>query len=101
MSVYQRETLANGVRLLAAPMPQVQSVACLIMLAAGSRYETPETSGIAHFAEQMFFTGTENGPSAQVIGNELEGIGAGRSTSSSTCSATRSSTPRRSSARRA
>jgi predicted Zn-dependent peptidase len=76
MSVFQRETLGNGVRLLAAPMPQVQSVACFIMLAAGSRYETPETSGIAHFAEHMFFKGTEQRPTAQQIGLELDGIGA-------------------------
>jgi predicted Zn-dependent peptidase len=76
VSVFQRETLANGVRLLAAPMPQVQSVACFIMLAAGSRYETPETSGIAHFAEHMFFKGTERRPTAQQIGLELDGIGA-------------------------
>ena len=76
MSVFERETLANGVRLLAAPMPQVQSVACFIMLAAGSRYETFETSGIAHFAEHMFFKGTERRPTAQQIGLELDGIGA-------------------------
>jgi predicted Zn-dependent peptidase len=76
MSVFTRETLSNGVRLLAAPMPQVQSVACFIMFAAGSRYETPETSGIAHFAEHMFFKGTERRPTAQQIGNELDGIGA-------------------------
>jgi predicted Zn-dependent peptidase len=74
--VFQREVLPNGLRLLAAPMPQVQSVACFIMLAAGSRYETPETSGIAHFAEHMFFKGTERRPTAQQIGLELDGIGA-------------------------
>ena len=76
MAVFQREVLPNGVRLLSASMPQVQSVACFIMLAAGSRYETPETSGIAHFAEHMFFKGTENRPTAQIIGNEVDGIGA-------------------------
>ena len=76
MSVFQRDTFANGVRLLSAPMPQVQSVACFIMLAAGSRYETPETSGIAHFAEHMFFKGTERRPTAQQIGYELDAIGA-------------------------
>ena len=76
MSVFERETLSNGVRLLSAPMPQVQSVACFIMLAAGSRYETPDTSGIAHFAEHMFFKGTERRPTAQQIGLELDGIGA-------------------------
>jgi predicted Zn-dependent peptidase len=57
-------------------MPQEHSVACFIMLAAGSRYETPETSGIAHFAEHMFFKGTERRPTAQKIGLELDGIGA-------------------------
>jgi predicted Zn-dependent peptidase len=76
MSVFERETLSNGVRLLSAPMPQVQSVACFIMLAAGSRYERPETSGIAHFAEHMFFKGTERRPTAQLIGHELDRIGA-------------------------
>jgi predicted Zn-dependent peptidase len=76
VSVFERETLSNGVRLLSAPMPQVQSVACFIMLAAGSRYETPDTSGIAHFAEHMFFKGTERRPTAQQIGLELDGIGA-------------------------
>ena len=45
------------------------------MLAAGSRYETPETSGIAHFAEHMFFKGTESRPTARDIGNEIDGIG--------------------------
>jgi predicted Zn-dependent peptidase len=76
MSVFTRETLDNGIRLLGAPMPQVQSVACFIMYAAGSRYETPETSGIAHFAEHMFFKGTERRQTAKEIGNELDGIGA-------------------------
>src|ERR687884_657052 len=70
MSVFEREVLPNGLRLLTAPMPQVQSGACFIMLAAGSRYETPETSGIAHFAEHMFFKGTERRPTAQQIGLE-------------------------------
>ena len=32
-------------------MDHAQSVSCFIMLAAGSRYETPDTSGIAHFSE--------------------------------------------------
>jgi predicted Zn-dependent peptidase len=76
VTVFERETLSNGVRLLGAPMPQVQSVACFIMVAAGSRFETRETSGIAHFAEHMFFKGTERRPNTQQIGLELDGIGA-------------------------
>src|SRR5881275_2375715 len=75
MSVFERQTLPNGVRVLTAPMPQAQSVACFVMLAAGSRYETPETNGIAHFAEHMFFKGTERRPTARDIGMEVDALG--------------------------
>jgi predicted Zn-dependent peptidase len=56
-------------------MPTVQSVTCMVMLAAGSRYETHETNGIAHFAEHMFFKGTERRPTARDIGMEVDGLG--------------------------
>jgi len=75
MGVFERQTLPNGLRLLTAPMGHAQSVSCFIMLAAGSRYETPDTSGIAHFAEHMFFKGTEQRPTARDIGSEIDGIG--------------------------
>ena len=75
MGVFERQTLPNGLRLLTAPMDHAQSVSCFIMLAAGSRYETPDTSGIAHFAEHMFFKGTEQRPTARDIGSEIDGIG--------------------------
>src|SRR5829696_7753011 len=75
MGVFERETLSNGLRVLTAPMPQAQSVSCFVMLAAGSRYETPETNGIAHFAEHMFFKGTERRPTARDIAGEIDSIG--------------------------
>jgi predicted Zn-dependent peptidase len=56
-------------------MPQAQSVTCMIMLAAGSRYETPATNGIAHFSEHMFFKGTKRRPSARDIAGEIDAIG--------------------------
>ena len=76
MSVFERHELSNGLRVVTADMPQVQSVTCMIMLAAGSRYETPDTNGIAHFAEHMFFKGTERRPSAREIGMEVDSLGA-------------------------
>jgi len=75
MSVFERKTLDNGLRLLTASMPQVASTTCFVFLAAGSRYETPETNGIAHFAEHMFFKGTERRPTARDIGMAIDGIG--------------------------
>ena len=68
MGVFERQTLENGLRLLTAPMPQVPSTTCFVFLAAGSRYETAETNGIAHFSEHMFFKGTEKRPTARDIG---------------------------------
>src|SRR5438046_2448231 len=75
MNVFQRQRLDNGLRVLTADMPQVQSVTCMIMLAAGSRYETADTNGIAHFSEHMFFKGTENRPTARDIGMEVDSLG--------------------------
>jgi len=72
---YEKHTLENGVRIVLAPMPQAQSVTVALMYAAGSRYETRETNGIAHFAEHMFFKGTENRPSSREIAGEIDAIG--------------------------
>jgi predicted Zn-dependent peptidase len=75
MPAFERRTLPNGLRVLTATMPQAQSVSCFVMLAAGSRYETRESSGIAHFAEHMFFKGTERRPTARDIAGEVDAIG--------------------------
>jgi predicted Zn-dependent peptidase len=75
VTTFERTTLPNGVRLLTAPMQHVQSTACFLMFAAGSRYETRETNGIAHFAEHMFFKGTERRPTARHIAGEIDSIG--------------------------
>jgi predicted Zn-dependent peptidase len=75
MSVFERQTLSNGVRVLTAPLDHAQSVACYIMLAAGSRYENASNRGIAHFAEHMFFKGTERRPTARDLSMEVDKIG--------------------------
>ena len=75
MTTFRLERLDNGLRVLTAPMASAQSVTCAIMLAAGSRYETPDTNGIAHFSEHMFFKGTEKRPTARDISKEIDAIG--------------------------
>jgi predicted Zn-dependent peptidase len=75
VTVFQRDTLDNGLRVLTADLPQAQSVSVLIMLAAGSRYESAESSGIAHFAEHMFFKGTERRQTAREIAGAIDSIG--------------------------
>jgi predicted Zn-dependent peptidase len=73
--IYERSVLGNGLRVVMAPMPEARSVTCMIMVAAGSRYETRESNGIAHFTEHMFFKGTEKRPTARDIAAEVDSIG--------------------------
>jgi predicted Zn-dependent peptidase len=73
--MFTKTTLDNGLRVVTHPMTGAKSVAVMVMLAAGSRYETKHSSGIAHFAEHMFFKGTEKRPTAKDISAEVDGIG--------------------------
>jgi predicted Zn-dependent peptidase len=75
MSTYQRHILGNGLRVVTAPVEHAKSVTCFLMFAAGSRYETRETNGIAHFTEHMLFKGTERRPTARSIAGEIDAIG--------------------------
>ncbi len=75
MTVFERTTLGNGVRVLTAPMSHVQSTACYVMLAAGSRYEHADSYGAAHFVEHMMFCGTSRRPSVRALTGEVDAIG--------------------------
>ena len=74
--MYQVKTLSNGLTLITIPMPTLQSVTTLLAVGAGSRYETRETNGISHFLEHMFFKGSKKYPTAEIIANLVDGIGA-------------------------
>lgn len=69
------DTLHNGVRLLAIPMPFVQSVSVGVFLRVGSRDETPADNGIGHVLEHMAFKGTTT-RSVQAINLDAERLGA-------------------------
>jgi predicted Zn-dependent peptidase len=68
-------SLANGVRLLALPMPHVQSASVGVFLRVGSRDETPATNGIGHVLEHMAFKGTAS-RTVQAINLDAERLGA-------------------------
>lgn len=70
----QKQTLKNGLRLITVPMP-VESVTVMVMVGAGSRYETEKIKGISHFLEHMVFKGTFKRPSARVLSSLIDGIG--------------------------
>jgi predicted Zn-dependent peptidase len=69
-----REVLDNGLRLITESMPHVRSVTIGVWLMRGSRHETDERGGIAHFVEHMLFKGTDT-RSAEDIAQSIDSIG--------------------------
>jgi predicted Zn-dependent peptidase len=69
-----RDVLDNGIRLLTERMTQVRSISIGVWLTRGSRHETAERGGIAHFVEHMLFKGTTT-RSAEDIAQAIDSIG--------------------------
>lgn len=72
---FQRQVLSNGLRLLTIPMPSFESATAMVLVGAGSRYETEHNNGVSHFLEHMAFKGTTKRPSAMDISSLIDGIG--------------------------
>lgn len=71
----EQSALPNGLTVISARLPEFESAAVMVVVRAGSRDETPEQSGIAHFLEHMAFKGTAT-RSALDIAVEIECLGA-------------------------
>ena len=69
-----RDGLDNGLRILTERMTQVRSISIGVWLTRGSRHETAERGGIAHFVEHMLFKGTGT-RSAEDIAQQIDSIG--------------------------
>ena len=73
---YKKLKLANGIRLILAPLSETKSVTILVLAKVGSRYEDMKNAGVSHFIEHMMFKGTEKRPTTLDISKELDGVGA-------------------------
>jgi len=67
-------SLDNGIKVVSEYLPYVQSFSLGFWFETGSRNENPETNGISHFLEHMFFKGTSK-RSARRIADEIEATG--------------------------
>lgn len=56
---------SNGIRVATEDSGQ-PTCTIGVWIDAGSRYETPETNGVAHFLEHMAFKGTQNRTQTQL-----------------------------------
>ncbi len=71
-----KKILPNGLRLILVSQPQSLATTVLILVAAGSEYETRHQNGISHFLEHLVFKGTLDRPKPGAIAAELDALGA-------------------------
>ncbi len=75
MDEYNLTTLPDGIRVLTIPRKESLSVVAMVIVGVGSRYESNEEAGIAHFIEHNVFKGTTKRPKRGQITSEIEFIG--------------------------
>lgn len=71
---YNLKTLSNGIRIVHQEVNHTRIVHCGFILNIGSRDESKEEEGIAHFWEHMAFKGTKKRKAYHII-NRLESLG--------------------------
>lgn len=72
----KQKTLDNGLTQVVVPMKDTPTATVLVMVNAGTRFETKENNGVSHFLEHMCFKGTEARPQPRDIATELDSLGA-------------------------
>lgn len=70
----KQTTLKNGLKVITAERPQIETVSLGIWVNTGSAAETEEDNGISHFIEHMVFKGTKKRNSLQ-ISEDIENVG--------------------------
>ncbi|MCD4691682.1 MAG: insulinase family protein [Calditrichales bacterium] len=73
-STIQKTVLDNGLTVVSEHIPSVRSLSLGVWVKAGSRYESAQNNGVAHFLEHIFFKGTKK-RSALKIAQSLEELG--------------------------
>jgi len=71
----RRRVLPNGLRVLTVPAPGLHSAMIALYVRAGSRHERPETNGVSHFLEHLFFRGSRNFPDTVAMNAAVESAG--------------------------
>ena len=67
-------TLNNGIRVVSQRMEHMHTVSIGIWVANGTRHESPEINGVAHFIEHLLFKGTDR-RTARQIAMEIDSMG--------------------------
>ncbi len=73
---YKKKVLKNGLRIISVPNKDSLAATILVLVEAGSKYETKKINGLSHFLEHMCFKGTTNRQKAIDISGALDSLGA-------------------------
>jgi predicted Zn-dependent peptidase len=73
--MYERTALPDGPRVITSRLEAARSVSIAAYVLAGSRLESAEQAGAAHFMEHITFKGTEAFPTTRAVSEAIEGIG--------------------------
>lgn len=70
----KQSTLKNGLRIITAERPQIETVSLGVWVNTGAAAESEADNGISHFIEHMVFKGTKKRNSLQ-ISEDIENVG--------------------------
>ncbi|MDO8493344.1 MAG: pitrilysin family protein [bacterium] len=73
---YKKKVLKNGLRIISVPNKDSLAATILVLVEAGSKYETKKINGLSHFLEHMCFKGTATRLKAIDISTALDSLGA-------------------------
>lgn len=71
----QQYTLENGLRVVTIDTKSYPTFTCALLVRAGSRDESAQNNGVAHFFEHMVFKGSKKYPTPSLISTILDGLG--------------------------
>ena len=73
--MFERTALPSGPRVISSRVSGARSVSIAAYVLAGSRLESADETGVAHFMEHITFKGTKAYPSTRAISEAIEGVG--------------------------
>jgi predicted Zn-dependent peptidase len=73
--MYKKTVASNGLRIITEKLESTKAVTALVLAGAGSRYETKDINGIAHFLEHMFFKGAKRFKNTREVSEAIDSVG--------------------------
>lgn len=71
----QLTTLSSGLKVVTKSLAGTEAITCLVLVGAGSRYETKKRNGLSHFLEHMFFKGGEKFKNTKEVSEAIDAVG--------------------------